>query len=120
MGDGCLLKRDALQLLHFTSNLQTGGGGSLEVQEFKAIWKDTFGEDYRKITAPVLTRWWTVGAAANLIIRDWDKWQTIAQKICNAFLAASSANQCASALTSLMKETELKAHIAFIDGFHQS
>ena len=64
LGDGGLSTMNALQLLHSAANLQEGGGGAFEMSQFKKLWRELFTEDVKKITEPILSRWWTVGQGA--------------------------------------------------------
>ena len=56
MGEGGLESRNALQLLHSCYNLQSGGGGGLEYEEFQNLYEEATGEKWTKITCPVMTR----------------------------------------------------------------
>ena len=71
MGEGGLESRNALQLLHSCYNLQSGGGGGLEYEEFQNLYEEATGEKWTKITCPVMTRWYTVGLAAKDVIARW-------------------------------------------------
>ena len=45
MGEGGLESRNALQLLHSCYNLQYGGVGGLEYEEFQNLYKESTGEN---------------------------------------------------------------------------
>ena len=120
IGDGGLGKQNALQLLHSIYNLQTGGGGTFEVSEFKKIWKSLFNEDFSKITEPVLTRWWTIGAAVKQVLPDLEKWAAVALKCADAYPTIAAPNQCASAITCMISQPIIEAHLRWIDAFHES
>ena len=119
-GEGGLEKRNALQLIHSAYNLQIGGGGGMEHQEFEAIYTDLFHEKFEGITCPIMTRWYTVGLGARRVIEEWDRLKIIAKKIRQGYSAESAPNKCASALTSMLAEPALKAHCAFIMGYHEA
>ena len=46
--------------------------------------------------------------------------KVMAKKIRQAYSAESAPNKCASALTSLLAEPGLKAHVEFISAFHET
>ena len=110
----------APQLLHSLYNLCTGGGGTFEISEFQLMWRKKFDEKFKKITEPVLTRWWTVGAAAQEVKPNWEKWTAIAQQCVDAYPSISSANLCGSACTSMLAEPAIFAHICWIVAFHDA
>ena len=119
LGEGELTERNALQLLHSAYNLQSGGGGGMEMQEFVGVYMALFNEKWRNITCPVMTRWYTVGLAADKVWKEWDRMIVLAKKIRQSYSAESAPNKCASTLTSLLAEPALKTHVAFIKGYHE-
>ncbi|GFH49221.1 hypothetical protein CTEN210_05697, partial [Chaetoceros tenuissimus] len=82
IGEGGVTERNALQLIHAVYDLQKHIG----VEEWRNIikiveeksnkkWKNAnigVGNDefYEKFREPILTRWWTVGQATNLIVKN--------------------------------------------------
>ena len=52
IGDGGLGTHNVLQLLHSLYNLQSGGGGSFELGEFRKMWFELFGEKFKKSQSP--------------------------------------------------------------------
>ena len=95
-----------------------GGGGSFEIAEFKRLWKELFNEEFKEITEPVLSRWWTVGQGAMDIRPNWKKWLIVSQKCINAYSTIASPNLCASALFALLSDPPIKAHVCWIEAFN--
>lgn len=112
-----------MQLVHSAWNLQTGGGGSIELNTFRKLWQENFNseedEKFKKMNCPVLTRWYLVGLATEHLLQNWDKWLVLAKQIRNAYTSIAAPNKCASALISLMLEPLLRAHAGFVHGFHR-
>ena len=90
LGEGGLTERNALQLLHSAYNLQSGGGGGMELQEFVGVYMALFNKKWRSITCPVMTRWYTVGLAANKVWEEWDRMIVLAKKIRQSYSAESA------------------------------
>ena len=102
-------------MIHSAYNLQYGGGGGMELQEFEQLYSELFpGEKWKCMTCPVMTRWYTVGLGAKQVLKEWEKLKVMAKKIRQAYSTESAANKCASALTSLLAKPGLKAHVEFI------
>ena len=80
-GEGGLQERNALQLIHSAYNLQSGGGGGMELQEFTAIYAELYGgEKFKCISCPVMTRWYTIGLGAKRVMEEWEKLKVISKK----------------------------------------
>ena len=92
----------------------------MELQEFVGVYMALFNEKWRNVTCPVMTRWYTVGLAADKVWKEWDRMIVLAKKIRQSYSAESTPNKCASALTSLLAEPALKTHVAFIKGYHEA
>ena len=69
MGDGGLNKRNCLQLLHSAYNLQFGGGGGMEYEEFTDLFFGMFNKKWDKLTCSILTRQYTVGLGATGVLK---------------------------------------------------
>jgi len=65
---------------------------------------------YSKMTAPILTRWWTVGAGASFVFDYYLVMYHACQAIINTFDSSSRANKIASCLFALMTD-----RVNFID-----
>jgi hypothetical protein len=96
-------KQTAMQLLHGVYNLQKNH----ESEEWNMIWKSacqSLGlespKEPKKIPAPILTRWWTVGVCANFLLQNWE---TIAFVVHGA----------------LMNNKQVKSDVHMIDAFHR-
>ena len=114
-GEGGLLRRNLLQMLHSAYNLQH----QYEEVEWRQKWFLATGQkSKKKMVQPVLTRWEYVGQAATHLYEQWDDWLKVATCILRDEAANSAANQIVSALFSLMQETTLKAQLAFVYAYH--
>ena len=69
-GEGGLKERNALQLIHSAYNLQYRSGGSMELQEFAAIYAELYGEKYKYISCPVITRWYMVSLGTKRVMEE--------------------------------------------------
>ena len=66
------------------------------------------------MTAPILTRWWTVGAGASYLFAYYLQLHHVCQSIINCYASDSRANKIASGLYTKRKQKDAKlAHIAF-------
>ena len=119
-GEEGLNKRNALQLIHSAYNLQYGGGGGMELQEFEQLHLELFNKKWKVMTCPVMTRWYTVGLGAEQVLKEWNNLAIMAKKIRNTYTTESAANKCSSALTSLLAEPALRAHIEFLSAYHET
>jgi len=68
------------------------------------------GTVYSKMTAPILTRWWTVGAGCLYVFDYYLQIYHVCQSIINVYASDSKANRIASGLYSLMSNV-----VNFID-----
>ena len=80
-GEGGLNKRNALQLIHSAYNLQYGGGGGMELQEFEQLHSELFNKKWKVMTCPVMTRWYTVGLGAEQVLKEWNNLAIMTKKI---------------------------------------
>jgi len=72
----------------------------------------------RRLQAPVLTRWWTVGAAANLAFKIHLVLLRVTQNVINCHPTRDKKNKIASGLQPLLLEPEINADLALIECFH--
>jgi hypothetical protein len=106
----------ALQLLHGVYNLQKYH----ETSEWKKIWMwaaDKIGKSTsapKKVPAPVLTRWWTVGVCAAFALEHWDIVLAICHGVIQKYKTSSALNQIASATQALMKTNVIKCDVELI------
>lgn len=83
----------------------------------------TLEEEYRKqvlrkLQAPVLTRWWTVGAGAHLATKIYLLLVRITQNVINCHPTRDKKNKIASGLQPLLLEPEIFSDLALVDCFH--
>ena len=120
IGKGGLDNRNALQAIHTFYDLQ-------EAMEF-GLWKKEWaraasqtgkgGLKVKKMAAPILTRWWTVGEASRSIVEYLPIFIQIARNMINYHKADSKLNKIASSLVSLISEPIIVSDIKLIKCFH--
>ena len=121
IGKGGLEERNAAQAIHAFYDLQEG----MEFGLWGKYWQKVAGElglssneKVKKIAAPILTRWWTVGEAAKNILEHFPILLGIARKVVNVNPSNNKLNKIASGLLSLMKEPIIVSDIKLISSFH--
>ena len=120
-GKGGLSERNALQLIHSAYNLQYGGGGGMELQEFEQLYAELFnGKKWKCMTCPVMTRWYTVSLGAKEDLEEWESLKVMAKRPRQTYSAESAPNKCTSALTPLLAKPGLRAHVEFISAYHET
>jgi hypothetical protein len=72
----------------------------------------------QKVPAPVLTRWWYVGVAANYLWHHFLVVFRLTQTIINLHGSDSKPNKIASGLQSMMRSREFYTDLCFMRGFH--
>ena len=125
-GNNTVCVRNAMQLLHAVFYLQN----VFESEEWKLMWDDALedddlaelGDEFRgnadkKLQAPILTRWWSVGVAVKQVLKNKDILENICQKIVNANNSTSKANKVASQVQSLLNETMIISDLLLLKGF---
>lgn len=126
--------RNAMQLLHGLWNLQAHH----EDSEFEDIWTVAaqhvaaqaaertgiqapidLKAKFSKIPCPILTRWWTVGVAAEYAVEHWDTLLELQQGVINRDATSKAANQIASGNQSLMQTRIVRSDVVFLSNFHK-
>ena len=119
--------RNAMQLLHAVFYLQN----IFEDKEWKLMWDDALEDEElvglrdqfqegnvdKKLQAPILTRWWSVGVAVKQILKNKDVLSYMCQKIVNANNASTKANKVASQVQSLLHEEVIISDLKLLKGF---
>ena len=77
MGDGGLLKRNALQCMHTAYNLSQ----QYHTTEWKDIWIVITGAKYEAMKMPVMSRWECVGESVEHMLKYKNEWLEIAKSI---------------------------------------
>jgi hypothetical protein len=72
----------------------------------------------RKLQAPVLTRWWTVGQGSHLAWKIWLLLLRITQSVINCHPTRAKQNKIASGLQPLLLEPDIFSNLVLIDCFH--
>ena len=120
IGKGGLEERNAMQAIHSFYDLQD----AMEFGLWEKYWKKVAeqmnlkSEKVKKIAAPILTRWWTVGEAAKSILDNLPILLEIAQKVVNANPGNNKLNKIASGILSLMRKPIIVSDIKLISCFH--
>ena len=121
IGKGGLEERNASQAIHSFYDLQKACGFGV----WELHWKDVAKElgmnsekSVKKIAAPILTRWWTVGEAARNIVENMPILMTMSEEIRNANPSNNKLNKIASGILSLMREPIIVSDIKLIACFH--
>ena len=115
MGDGGLLKRNALQCLHTAYNLAQ----QYTSDEWAAIWKLVTGITSVNVKCPVMTRWECVGECVEHVTKYREQWNLIAKNIV-ATEKSNNRHTIASYLSSYLSEHIIIAHIYFLRGYYRS
>jgi hypothetical protein len=122
-GAGGIGLRTLLQLVHSFSDLQN----CLRHKERHAMWDLANGldADYdglppNSIQEAVLTRWWSVTAAARAALKHWKQWRKFAEDIANASKTDTKTGKIARDLIGLMSEPKLNSDLLFIVGFSKT
>ena len=125
IGKGGLDERNATQVIHAFYDLQE----AMEFGLWEMYWKKTEVElgitsadktRVKKLAAPTLTRWWTVGEAAKIILKHLPILLEIARRVRNANPSNTKLNKIASGLLSLMDEPIIVSDIKLISSFHEA
>ena len=127
VGTGGLGKRNAVQLLHSIYDLQE----CMEFGLWKKEWnkaKDEVSVDgeannfkFQKIPAPIITRWWTIGNAAQFLVHFATICRQVAENVRNWTGSGSSltkATKIASGVISIMNEERIISDVKLIADFY--
>jgi hypothetical protein len=122
-GGGGIGLRTLLQLVHSFSDLQN----CLTHKERHAMWDlaNELDADYdglppNSIQEAVLTRWWSVTAAARAALKNWKQWGKFADDIANSTKTDTKTGKIARDLIGLMKEPKLYSDLLFIVAFSET
>ena len=115
-------RQNAMQLLHGIYNLQKHH----EREEWKIIWRkaeillDSPAIDNGSMTVPcpILTRWWTVGVAAEFAIKNWQTILCICKGVIKRDLTTKASNKIASATEALLKTQQIKSDVHLLSAYH--
>ena len=113
MGDGGLLKRNALQCLHTAYNLAQ----QFHANEWKDIWMLLTGTAYQSMKMPVMSRWECVGESVEHILQYSQEWLDVAKNIVNKETTGTTKHTIASYLTSYLSEPMIMAHLQFLKAY---
>ena len=73
----------------------------------------------KRIPAPILTRWWTVGVAAEFLLDHWDIIELIVHGSIQCRTTDKAVNQIASGVQALMNNGQIKSDVHLINAFHK-
>ena len=104
----------------------------LDLEEMREIWElsceDLEKENvkFKKLTNPVVTRWWLIGVTASELKEDWDIWQKMMKGLVQMLKSktakgvnSSAIQDIAAANSNLMAMDKIKADIRFIANLHK-
>ena len=125
IGEGGIEKRNAMQCIHAAYDLQNTLGFAMWKKYFEVAMKVVGGgddDDYEvvKMSEPIVTRWWTVGNAAENLLKNLPAIQQIAIQARNVNPSGNKTNKIASRFLSLLKEPMILSDVKLIAGFHKS
>ena len=113
MGDGGLLKRNAMQTLHSAYNLSV----QYDEKEWADVWMLVTGTRSQHVKCPVMTRWECVGDAANHVCKYLEQWKVVSNHIVHAEKSGNTKHTIASYLSSYLEEPMIIAHINFLNAY---
>lgn len=124
IGTGGLGRRNAMQAIHAHYDLQD----AMEFGVWEKKWKraafkvdpSAEVEKVKRLAAPIITRWWTVGAAAQEIVANLPILIELVNSTIKAHRADSKLNKIASSLKSLMSEPIIVSDIKLIASYHDA
>ena len=116
MGEGGLLKRTVLQLLHSAYNLSQ----QYHYSEWADIWTLLTGAKSENVKCPVMTRWECVGEAVENVVKNCEEWKVVANNIANTEKSGCTKHTIASHLSSLLCESVLISHLHFLRAYGNS
>ena len=71
------------------------------------------------LPCPVLTRWWTVGVAAEFVLQNWGLVVAVAEGVIRRDLPDKASNQIASSAQALLKKPQVRSDIYLIAAYHK-
>ena len=115
-------RQNAMQLLHGIYNLQKYH----EREEWTIIWQkaemslgiSTSETASIAVPCPILTRWWTVGIAAEFALKNWRVIQLICEGFIKRDLTTKATNKIVSATEALMKTHQIKSDVQLLGAYH--
>jgi len=102
----------------------------LNIKEVWGFWEDALicinrTNKFKKLTNPVLTRWWLVGACAAELDKKWNVWKmaikgarNLPKRKYKKGNKSSALQDIAAATLNLMKQDEFRVYIKFIANLH--
>ena len=113
MGDGGLLKRNAMQTLHTAYNLTQ----QYERKEWEDIWQLSTGMQHHNMKCPVMTRWECVAEAVSHICKYIEEWRIMSNHIIATEKNGCTKHTIASYLSSYLEEKMILSHIHFLNAY---
>ena len=80
---------------------------------------DRTSAKYVLVPCPVLTRWWTVGVAAEFALQNWGLMIAVAEGVIRGDLTDKASNHIASGAQALLKTPQVKSNIYLIAAYHK-
>ena len=111
-----------MQLIHSIYDLQS----TTEI----ALWKNLYYKaardieltdvKFKKIAAPIITRWWTVGVTASDFLENYPIFIQLCKNIRNTYTSENARNKIASGILSLCKEAVIISDTNLIACYHDA
>ena len=122
IGPGKLGSRNATQLIHSIYDLQT----TTEVDLWRKLYFKAAGNldisnvKFKKIAAPIITRWWTVGVADSDFLDKFPIFLELCKLLRNVYTSENSRNKISSSILSLSREAVIISDVNLIACYHDA
>ena len=116
VGDGGLLKHNAMQLLYYAYNLSQ----QYDSNSWIILWMLITGERETQMKCPVMTRWECVGEGVDHIATNREEWMNVSANIVIVKQSSSKKYAIASHLYSLLNEPFVIANTFLFKGYCDS
>ena len=70
------------------------------------------------VPCPILTRWWTVGVAAEFAIKNWSIIPAFCEGVIKRNLTTKASNKIVSGTEVLMKTLQVKSNVYLLSAYH--
>jgi hypothetical protein len=124
LGIGGLNERTTLQACHCIYDLQSHYGIATFAKLAEKGWQNMYPDIPfpevlgKTLQEPVMTRWWTVAVASDILALYWDFFAHIAWVVVSMTKTDQADNKIASGLDSLLREDMIKSDTCLLADFH--
>ena len=113
MGDGVLLRRNAMQLLRTAYNLSQ----QYRIAEWAGVWTKITANPCVQVKCPVMTRWECVGCTVLHVLEHKNDWKKVAETIVQIETTGTAKHTLASYLCSYLDAPMIIAHLHFLKAY---